>query len=54
MPHTIVAGWGVGYVTWAGCLPEDGTVIVVLSNGEVDDIGGMAHPLVTAANPRAR
>lgn len=52
--HTIVAGWDVGYVSWAGCLPEDSTVIVVLSNGEVDDIRGMAHPLVSAGNSRSR
>jgi len=37
------------YVSWAGCLPEDGTVVVVLSNHGVDDIGAMARPLVTAA-----
>ena len=43
------AGWDVGYVSWAGCLPEDGMVIVVLSNGEVDNIGGMARPLFNAA-----
>jgi D-alanyl-D-alanine carboxypeptidase len=47
------AGWDVGYVSWAGCLPEDGMVIVVLSNGEVDDIGGMARPLVVAARSRS-
>ena len=46
------AGWDVGYVSWAGCLPEHGTVIVVLSNGEVDDIRGMARPLVAAASSR--
>jgi D-alanyl-D-alanine carboxypeptidase len=38
------------YVAWAGCLPEDGSVIVVLSNHMVDDIGGMAEPLVEAAS----
>jgi len=48
------AGWDVGYVSWAGCLPGDGTVIVVLSNGEVDDIRGMARPLVNAAISRSK
>ena len=38
-----------GYVAWAGCLPEDGAVLVVLSNRVVADIGGMARPLVVAA-----
>jgi hypothetical protein len=37
-----------GYVSWAGCLPEDGSVVVVLSNHVVEDIGGMAEPLVNA------
>jgi D-alanyl-D-alanine carboxypeptidase len=37
-----------GYVAWAGCLPEDGSVVVVLSNHVVDDIGAMAEPLVDA------
>ena len=37
-----------GYVSWAGCLPEDGSVVVVLTNHVVDDIGGMAEPLVDA------
>lgn len=35
-------------VAWAGCLPEDGSVVVVLTNHVVDDIGGMAEPLVDA------
>jgi D-alanyl-D-alanine carboxypeptidase len=38
-----------GYVSWAGCLPEDGSVVVVLTNHVVDDIGAMARPLVDAA-----
>ena len=42
-------GQDVGYVAWAGCLPDDGTVVVVLSNRVVDDIGAMAGPLVLAA-----
>jgi CubicO group peptidase (beta-lactamase class C family) len=41
-------GWDVGYASWAGCLPETSTVVVVLANREVDDLGGMAHPLVLA------
>ena len=43
------AGGALGYTAWAGCLPDDGTVIVVLHNREVDDMGGMAGPLVSAA-----
>ena len=35
-----------GFVSWAGCLPDDGAVIVVLSNRVVDNIGAMARPLV--------
>ena len=38
----------MGYVAWAGCRPDDRTVIVMLSNQIVDDIGGMAGPLVLA------
>ena len=41
-------GGNFGYVSWAGCLPEDGAVVVVLSDVEFDDIGGMARPLVEA------
>jgi D-alanyl-D-alanine carboxypeptidase len=41
-------GENFGYVAWAGCLPEDGAVVVVLTNHVVDDIGGMARPLVEA------
>lgn len=43
-------GADVGYVAWAGCLPDTGTVIVVLRNQVVDDIGAMAAPLVDAAS----
>ena len=42
------AGGSGPYTAWAGCLPDDGTVIVVLSNFEVDDMGAMAGPLVSA------
>ena len=40
-----------GYVSWAGCLPEEGAVIVVLSTYRFDDIGGMAGPLIQAVRP---
>jgi len=43
------AGEHVGYVSWAECLPTDGSVVVVLSN-RVVDISGAALPLVQAAN----
>jgi hypothetical protein len=39
------AGEHVGYVAWAGCLPEDGSVVVVLHN-RIEDIGGTALQLV--------
>ena len=42
------AGSSSPYSAWAGCLPDHGTVIVVLYNREVDDMGGMAGPLVEA------
>jgi D-alanyl-D-alanine carboxypeptidase len=42
------SGWNFGYVSWAGCLPDEGAVVVVLSDVEFDDIGGMARPLVDA------
>jgi D-alanyl-D-alanine carboxypeptidase len=44
-------GFGDSYVSWAGCLPADGAVVVVLSNRWVDDKSGMARPLVLAACP---
>jgi D-alanyl-D-alanine carboxypeptidase len=37
------------YVSWAGCLPEEHAVVVVLSNRMVEDISAMAGPLVVAA-----
>ncbi len=43
--------FGDSYVSWAGCLPADGSVVVVLSNRWVEDKGGMARPLVLAARP---
>ena len=41
-------GEHIGYVAWAGCLPDDGAVVVVLSNRVVEDIGLMARPPVDA------
>ena len=41
-------GQNFGYVSWAGCLLDEGAVVVVLSDVEFDDIGGMARPLVDA------
>jgi D-alanyl-D-alanine carboxypeptidase len=43
-------GQHLGYVAWAGCMPEDGSVVVVLSNHVFDDIGGMALPLLAAVS----
>lgn len=51
-PHARAVGHtgeDVGFVAWAGCLPEYGSVLVVLSNRVVEDIGAMARPLVDAA-----
>jgi D-alanyl-D-alanine carboxypeptidase len=39
-------GGNFGYVSWAGCLPEDGSVVVVLTNRDVEDKSGIALPLV--------
>jgi len=41
-------GGNFGYVSSAGCLLDEGAVIVVLSDVAFDDIGGMARPLVEA------
>jgi hypothetical protein len=41
-------GANFGYVSWAGCLLDEGAVVVVLSNVAFDDIAGMARPLVEA------
>jgi hypothetical protein len=35
-------------VSWAGCLLDEGAVVVVLSDVEFEEIGGMAEPLVEA------
>ena len=42
-------GSNFGYVSWAGCLTEERSVVVVLTNQAIDDIGGLARPLVEAA-----
>ena len=42
------AGSNFGHVSWAGCVPDAGAVIVVLSNHAFEDIGGMAEPLLEA------
>jgi CubicO group peptidase (beta-lactamase class C family) len=46
-----------GYMSWAGCLPEEEAVIVVLTNHEVDDghlaySQGLARPLLEALRAR--
>ena len=41
-------GENFGYVSWAGCLPEEGAVVVVLSNVESTTSARMARPLVDA------
>jgi hypothetical protein len=35
-------------MAWAGCLPEDGSVVVGLSNQVAEDISAVAEPLVDA------
>ena len=42
------AGQHIGFVSWAACLPADGLVVVVLSNGVVD-VSAIALSLVDAA-----
>ncbi|MEP7204312.1 MAG: hypothetical protein ABI894_16995, partial [Ilumatobacteraceae bacterium] len=42
------AGQHIGYASWAACLPADGLVVVVLSNGVVD-VSAIALSLVDAA-----
>jgi CubicO group peptidase (beta-lactamase class C family) len=39
-------GGNFGYVSWAACLPEDGSVVVVLTNRDVEDKSGIALPLI--------
>ncbi len=48
-------GWAVGhpgeisgYAAWSGCVPEHGSVIVVLTNRVPDDVMGMGGPLLDA------
>ena len=42
-------GDAFGFAAWAGCMPDEHAVIVVLSNRSVEDKGFMARPLVLAA-----
>jgi hypothetical protein len=43
-------GGNFGYSAWAGCVPGDhSVVVVVLTNRWVDDLGGLPKPLVMAA-----
>jgi CubicO group peptidase (beta-lactamase class C family) len=44
------AGSNFGFVSWAGCVLDKGLVVVVLANFAVDDIGGMAEPLIRVAS----
>jgi CubicO group peptidase (beta-lactamase class C family) len=44
------SGEHIGYRAWAGCLPEEGVVIAVLSNRELD-ASLLARSLVVAAGP---
>lgn len=41
-------GSDIGFIAWAGCLPDSGSVVAVLSNTGVEDIT-MMQPLVSAA-----
>ena len=40
--------FGRNFYNQAGCLPEDGSVVVVLSNRVAENIGALARPLVDA------
>lgn len=42
-------GGNFGYSSWAGCLPNDRSIVVILANFSIDDLGGIAYPLVMAA-----
>ena len=41
-------GVDVGFAAWAGCVPENGAVVVVLTNRLDEHIDGLARPLVDA------
>lgn len=41
-------GEDYGFASWAGCLPEQGAVVVVLTNQHKDNISSLAHPLVSS------
>ncbi len=47
-------GQHIGYASLAGCLPDDGVVVVVLANRSADavDLSAVAGPLVNAARSR--
>jgi len=45
-------GSDIGFIAWAGCLPDSGSVIAVLSNTGVEDIT-MMRPVVVAAESDA-
>jgi D-alanyl-D-alanine carboxypeptidase len=42
------SGADYGFASWAGCVPERGAVVVVLTNQELTDNGGVARPIVTS------
>ena len=45
-------GEHVGYTSLAGCLPNDGIVLVVVANGNAVDLSAVAGPLVEALRAR--
>ena len=45
-------GEHVGYTSLAGCLPDDGVVVVVLANADAVDLSAVAGPLVEVARSR--
>ena len=49
LPSVGHAGTHIGYAAWAGCMPEDGSIVVVLTNQTTSNFG-IALPLVEAAS----
>ena len=47
-------GEHIGYTSLAGCLPDDGVVVVVLANADAVDLSALAGPLVEVARSRYR
>ena len=45
-------GVQAGYAAYAGCLPDDGSVVVVLANREMAEVSGIARALAAAARLR--